>query len=164
VTAESASDRNRREFGPFKTERDASNSPAARAVYAAFDADPGVGKMRPHNLAVLIAACEAAGVVLGEYDERVLAGAAYSEPATCAVLAGIIRRAAARPAAAEAEWGVRFTVAGVNEHPCNSEEEARTVVAGMRRKQPEFGAVLIVRVPEVPAGPWTLVPEESPDA
>jgi hypothetical protein len=82
------------EYGPFESERSAGNSPAVRAVYAAFDADPGPGKMRPHNLAVLMAACEAAGVELGAYDERVLAGVAYSEPATCAVLAGIIRRAA----------------------------------------------------------------------
>jgi hypothetical protein len=81
------------EHGPFQTEREASATDAVRAVYAAFDADPGAGKMAPHNLAMLTAACEAAGVELGAFDAGTLRGLAGWEPHTCAVIAGLIRRA-----------------------------------------------------------------------
>jgi hypothetical protein len=81
--------------GPFETERQALDWPAVRAVFAAFDADPGAGKMRPHNLAMLTDACAAAGVEMGAYDRRILAWLALWEPTTCAVVAGIIARAAA---------------------------------------------------------------------
>jgi len=40
--------------GPFETERQASQTAAVRAVYAAFDADPGPGKMAPRNRLVAI--------------------------------------------------------------------------------------------------------------
>jgi hypothetical protein len=83
-------------WGPFDHGRDAMTHPAVRAVYAAFDADPGAGKMTPHNLAMLHAACDDAGVRLGDYDERILAWLSGWEPATCAVIAGLIRRAAGR--------------------------------------------------------------------
>jgi hypothetical protein len=85
------------EHGPFQTEREASQTKAVRAVYAAFDADPGAGKMRPHNTAMLTAACEAAGVELGAYDRQVLAWLGNWEPATCAVIAGLIIRRRAKP-------------------------------------------------------------------
>lgn len=62
---------------------------------------------------------------------------------------------------AEVEWGVRFTIGGVNERPLASEEDARTVVASMRENRPEFGAVLVIRTPEVPAGPWGLAEEPA---
>ena len=51
--------------GPFETERQARDLPAVRAVFEPFDADPGVGKMAPHNYLMLFRACEAAGVDLG---------------------------------------------------------------------------------------------------
>jgi hypothetical protein len=47
--------------GPLETEAQARELPAVRAVYDAFDADPGVGKMAPHNFLMLVSACEAAG-------------------------------------------------------------------------------------------------------
>jgi hypothetical protein len=80
------------DHGPFET-ADQARTPAVLAVYAAFDADPGAGKMAPHNLAMLTAACQAAGVELGAYDARILAWMGSWEPQTCAVIAGIIRRA-----------------------------------------------------------------------
>lgn len=43
---------------------------------------------------MLTDACKVAGVVLGAYDRRILAWLAGYEPSTCAVVAGIIRRAA----------------------------------------------------------------------
>ena len=79
--------------GPLETERQARELPAVRAVYAAFGADPGPGKMTPHNLAMLEGACEAAGLELGAYDRRILAWLAGWEPQTCAVVAGLITRA-----------------------------------------------------------------------
>jgi hypothetical protein len=79
--------------GPFETEQQAHELPAVRAVYAAFDRDHGPGKMTPHTLAMLTAACEAAGVELGAYDRRILAWLAGWEPQTAAVVAGLITRA-----------------------------------------------------------------------
>jgi hypothetical protein len=74
--------------GPFETERQALDWPAVRAVDAVFE-------MTPHNLAMLTDACTAAGVELGAYDRRILGWLAGWEPTTCAVVAGIIARAAA---------------------------------------------------------------------
>ena len=67
--------------GPFETERQAAELPAVRAVYEAFDRDPGAGKMAPHNYLMLVRACEAAGVAVGSptsYDRRILAWLAGS--------------------------------------------------------------------------------------
>jgi hypothetical protein len=80
---------------PLETEDQARELPAVRAVYAAFRAGPGVGHMAPHNERMLVAACYAAGVELGAYDRRILAWLAGWEPQTCAVVAGLITRAAA---------------------------------------------------------------------
>jgi hypothetical protein len=79
--------------GPFETEREARELPAVRAVYAAFEADPGAGKMAPHNRRLLGRALEAAGVDMGRYDDRIAEWLAMWEPATCAVVAGWITRA-----------------------------------------------------------------------
>lgn len=91
------------DHGPFETENQAGATPAVRAVYAAFDANPGVGRMAPHNLAMLTSACEAAGVGLGAYDRRQLGWLASWDPTTCAVVAGLIRRAYLAGLAAEGE-------------------------------------------------------------
>jgi hypothetical protein len=80
--------------GPYDTERQARETPAARAVYEAFSADPGAGKMAPHNLRMLLDAIQDAGVHIGAYDVRILEWLAGYEPATCAVIAGLITRAA----------------------------------------------------------------------
>ncbi len=87
--------------GPFETEDQARSLPAVRAVYTAFDLDPGAGKMAPHNYRMLAQAAEAAGVELGAYDDRILHWLAGWEPTTCAVLAGIVGRA--RPATRTAD-------------------------------------------------------------
>jgi hypothetical protein len=82
--------------GPYETEAQIRELPAVRAVYDAFDADPGAGKMAPHNFAMLINVCEAAGVTLGgpsSYDRQILAWLAGWEPQACAVVAGLITRA-----------------------------------------------------------------------
>ena len=80
-------------LGPFATEQAARETPAVQAVYAAFDADPGAGKMHPHNLAMLTAALDNAGVTLGEFDRRIVSWLAVWEPTTVVVLAGLITRA-----------------------------------------------------------------------
>lgn len=46
------------------------------------------------NLDMLTDAVNAAGVQLGDYDRRILDWLANYEPATCAVIAGLITRAA----------------------------------------------------------------------
>jgi hypothetical protein len=79
----------------LETEQQARELPAVRAVWAAFDADPGPGKLYPHNEAMLLQACAAAGVTLGAFDRRILGWLAGWEPTTCAVIAGLITRAAA---------------------------------------------------------------------
>jgi hypothetical protein len=73
--------------GPFGSERQ-----AAAASSWAREARPA-GKMREHNLRDLLAACEAAGVELGDYDRRTLEWAAEFEPASCVSLAAMITRA-----------------------------------------------------------------------
>ena len=78
---------------PFETEAQARETPAVRAVYEAFGADPGVGRMAPHNHRMLCGALAAAGVDLGAYDHRIISWLAGWEPETCAVIAGLVSRA-----------------------------------------------------------------------
>jgi hypothetical protein len=80
---------------PLETERQAQELPAVRAVYEAFRASPGVGRMAPRNHRMLEEACSAAGVEPGAFDHRILLWLAGFEPTTCAVVAGLIGRAAA---------------------------------------------------------------------
>ena len=82
-------------FAPLETERQAQELPAVRAVYEAFRASPGVGRMAPHNHRMLDEACSAARVEPGVFDHRILLWLAGFEPTTCAVIAGLISRAAA---------------------------------------------------------------------
>lgn len=154
------------DHGPFESEDQADATPAVRAVFAAFDADPGPGKMAPHNLAMLTSACGAAGIGLGAaaeiglgaYDARILAWLAGWEPQTCAVIAGLIRRAheAGKAAVAEGtvtEWGLRLT--GEASEPVFSaypgEEAARHAVPG-------FQGVFDTAVVRRECGPWKEAP------
>ncbi len=79
--------------GPSETEQQVRELAAVRAVYVAFDRDPGPGKMTPHCHRILSEACEAAGVKAGAYDHRILLWLAGWGPETCAVIAGLISRA-----------------------------------------------------------------------
>ena len=98
-------------MGPFETERQALGTPAVRAVYTAFEAAPGQGRMQPPNLAMLRAACEGADVELGVYDLRILAWLAGWEPQMCAVVAGLITAEESRrggtPVKGIETWSVR---------------------------------------------------------
>lgn len=58
-------------MGPFETERQA-DTPAVQAIYAAFRADPGQGRMAPHTHEMPCQAIETAGVELGAYDHRIV--------------------------------------------------------------------------------------------
>ena len=80
-------------LGPFETERQVRELPAVRAVYNAFKAAPGMGRMAVHNERMLRESCAAAGVVLGAFDARIVSWLAEWEPETCAVIAGLISRA-----------------------------------------------------------------------
>ena len=83
--------------GPFETEREARELPAVRAVYEAFRADPGLGKMTPHIHRMLLDALAAAGVDLGAYDHQIAEWLANWEPQTVAVIAGWVTRASEGP-------------------------------------------------------------------
>jgi hypothetical protein len=74
--------------GPFATEQQAH----AASWYARQGQSGATGAA---NHAQLTAACAAAGVQLGSYDEAIIAWLAGWEPATCAVIAGFITRGTA---------------------------------------------------------------------
>jgi hypothetical protein len=82
--------------GPFETEHQARQSPAVRVAYGTWS--PRLGSLTGANHEMLCTACTAAGVELGAYDHSILNWLAGYEPQTCAVIAGIISRAAGRPA------------------------------------------------------------------
>lgn len=79
--------------GPYETEQQVRELSAVRAVYDAFERDPGAGKMTPHCRRILDDACSAAGLETGAYDHRILVWLAGWGPDTCAVVAGLITRA-----------------------------------------------------------------------
>jgi hypothetical protein len=79
--------------GPFESEAEVRALPAVKAVYAAFDASPGVGKMQPRNQRMLLDALAGAGVYLGAYDHRIAEWLSGWEPQTVAVIAGWVQRA-----------------------------------------------------------------------
>jgi hypothetical protein len=87
--------------GPFHTEREASAHPAVRAIYDAMHASLRRGVGDEENLRLLEQACKAAGVELGAYDRRILRWLAGWEAEACAVVAGLITRAAGHGLAAE---------------------------------------------------------------
>jgi len=70
--------------GPFATEAEARQ--AAGPL-------PEPGSWRGHNQRLIMGACHAAGVPLGSYDIQIIEWLAGWEPATCAVVAGLISRA-----------------------------------------------------------------------
>jgi hypothetical protein len=80
--------------GPFETERE------AREAAQQYTGPPGAsltgppGQLATANLAMLTDAVNAAGLELGTWDWRILNWLAGYEPATCAVIAGLITRAA----------------------------------------------------------------------
>ncbi len=94
--------------GPYQTEREARETPQAMRAVAqariACDRRAGITRtagtaaaqraVEAPNLVMLTDACAAADVELGAYDRRILAWLAGYEPSTCAVVAGVIRRAA----------------------------------------------------------------------
>jgi hypothetical protein len=84
------------DHGPFETEGEALATPAVQAVYRAYDV--GITSLRDGAADLMLSACEKAGVGLGAYDRRILIWLAGFEPQAAAAVAGIIVRAAIRPA------------------------------------------------------------------
>ena len=87
--------------GPYETEREARQ--------AAMDAagGPENAVSAEANRRLLEEACTAAGVTLGAYDHRILLWLAGYEPATAAVVAGLITRAGERRESAEYNAGLQ---------------------------------------------------------
>jgi hypothetical protein len=81
--------------GPFETAVQVRELPAVRAIYDAMHASTHRGIMAERGHRLLDEACTAAGVELGAYDHRILVWLAGFEPEPCAVVAGLITRAAA---------------------------------------------------------------------
>lgn len=79
------------EYGPYETGDQARMIPEVRVIFEAFDHGSGTGDLSGAPL--ILAACKAAGIELGAYDARTVAGFGNLEPATCAVIAGLIMRA-----------------------------------------------------------------------
>jgi hypothetical protein len=75
-------------LGPFETDRE-----AVEAVRNIYDISATRGAWAEPNYDLLIDACAQARVVLGEYDAQILRWLAGFEPATCAVVAGLVSRA-----------------------------------------------------------------------
>jgi hypothetical protein len=74
-------------LGPFETEEQ------ARAAAEAA-AEPGMGPIKAAgNRKLLGRVCEAAGVTMGRYDDRIVGWLSAWEPSTVAVVAGWVARA-----------------------------------------------------------------------
>jgi hypothetical protein len=95
--------------GPYETEDQVLADPAVQSIYARMRASREY-RMQDGSAALLLAACEQAGVQLGEYDARIVRWLAGFEPQSAAVVAGIITRAgqAGRPG----PHSVTFDLAG----------------------------------------------------
>jgi hypothetical protein len=98
-------------LGPFETERQAAGLPGVRAVYAAMHEwnGPVTSEQRKAidamTSALITSECERAGVQLGAYDARIVAWLGNWEAQTCAVIAGLIRRAYEAGKAAKEDSG-----------------------------------------------------------
>jgi hypothetical protein len=74
-------------LGPFDTEDQ------ARAA-AQVAADPGLLPIKaPQNRRLLVRVCDAAGVTMGRYDDKIVTWLAIWDPSTVVVVAGWITRA-----------------------------------------------------------------------
>jgi hypothetical protein len=82
--------------GPFESEDQALAESAVQAVYEAFRRSPGQGKMQAGGAAMIEDACKRAGITLGAYDLKIIRWLAGFEPQACAVIAGLVARAAGR--------------------------------------------------------------------
>jgi hypothetical protein len=82
------------EHGPFSTLQEAESTPAVRAIYGKVR-DPGSpqGLLRELSSKLVLDACEAAGVELGDQDRATIRFLGNWEPHTCQVIAGLIERA-----------------------------------------------------------------------
>lgn len=78
--------------GPFETEDQALADPAVRAIYEQMRRSRDY-RMQDGSAAMILQACEQAGVSLGAYDARIVRWIAGFEPQAAAALAGIIDRA-----------------------------------------------------------------------
>lgn len=90
---------------PLETASQARALPEVRAIYAAMHASVRRGVMAGLGHQVLCQACAGAGYGVGAFDDRILRWLAGFEPESCAVVAGLITRAAAARSAASSDGG-----------------------------------------------------------
>jgi hypothetical protein len=79
--------------GPYESRDGARRAPEVAAAYDRFAGDQS-GGLATAGLAMLLGACEDAGVTLGAFDQRILTWLAGFDIEASAAVAGIIRRAA----------------------------------------------------------------------
>ncbi len=106
--------------GPFETEQDA--RAAVPHIMHVTAAQPGGMGRLSHQL--LESACTAAGVTVGAFDHEILLWLARYEPEMCAVVAGLITRAASghRDPGAPAAPGTGSRAAWKLWHPSSTAE------------------------------------------
>lgn len=87
-------------IGPFATDREARQHPAAaaiiRSLMPAFCAAPreALASSTHQNAQLITETCETWGVELGEYDRQLIRWLGGWETETCLVVAGLVERAA----------------------------------------------------------------------
>src|SRR5690349_1377288 len=135
-------------ISPLETQRQALDLPVVQAIYAAMRIRPrgGADEMCAR---LITAACDGAGIELGGYDRRIIAWLAGWEPQICAVVAGLIARAAvagrsrSRPSCRTCgEWLGRFDgIAGWRHWRYDLDADARVFWAGDHEPEVEWAPV-----------------------
>lgn len=146
--------------GPYETSAEVRNLPSVRAAYDAMHAGRSTaGECEK----ILRDACGRAGVALGSYDARIIRWLSGWEPEVCAVIAGLIERAAQPPEGTAAEWAVAYTrtpdpASGLPARrvvqPYPDEDAAREAVREIRRLAPGDDPVVM----RCEVGPWKPAP------
>lgn len=89
-------------WGPFETRDEASHHPAVREIHEKRHQWTGPVTRETREAdeamisALILGACDEAGVTLGAYDRRIVEWLSGWEPEVVAVIAGLIRRTAAQ--------------------------------------------------------------------
>jgi hypothetical protein len=141
--------------GPFGSEDEARMTPAVRAIYDAMRSsgltDAEIAATDAMCTDLIVSACEAAGVELGAYDERIAAWTGNWEPQVCQVIAGWVARAHEAGRQPEpgtrTQWAVRYTS---HVQPYDDEAMARAAARDVRLIDPEETAVVVHHL----IGPW----------
>lgn len=155
-------------YGPFHSEREANATPPAQRARAESDArypEMGPGCQVAPNAQIIFDACEAAGVELGEWDQRVITGLGNWETFVSMVVGDVITRAyeAGQAKALEGFTAEYSLVVGNRQpprriHSLNSDDTLTR--SGLEKAAGEYWARGISSTVECrQVGPWKEVPD-----